>query len=119
MANLLFRRCSTNFSRHLRRSNVRAYYSNPYAFTHLTQSEGGMYAGNPNMATPIRSTTIICVRKNDEVVLMGDGQMTIGSVVAKPNGKKLRKLQQGKVICGFAGFSFFFFFFLSTFLEIS
>ncbi|ETO26227.1 ATP-dependent protease hslV [Reticulomyxa filosa] len=59
-----------------------------------------LYAPN---RVPIRSTTIICVRKGDDVVLMGDGQMTIGSVVAKHNAKKLRKLSGGKVIAGFAG----------------
>ena len=51
----------------------------------------------------VHATTIICVRKNDEVVLCGDGQMTIGNVVAKSNGRKLRKLNNEKAVCGFAG----------------
>ncbi|ETO36967.1 ATP-dependent protease peptidase subunit [Reticulomyxa filosa] len=51
----------------------------------------------------VHNTTIICVRKGNDVVLMGDGQMSIGNVVAKHNSKKLRKLSGGKVIAGFAG----------------
>ena len=58
---------------------------------------------NANGPIEIHSTTIICVRKDDEIVMVGDGQMTIGSVVAKPNGRKLRKLNNDKAVCGFAG----------------
>lgn len=85
----------------------RNYNYNPYGHYHPLYSSDQEYmmnGSNPHgLGTPIRSTTIICVRKNDEVVLMGDGQMTIGSTVAKPNARKLRKLNNGKVICGFAG----------------
>jgi ATP-dependent HslUV protease subunit HslV len=49
-----------------------------------------------------RATTVLCVRKDDEVVLMADGQVTLGSHVVKPNVKKVRRLQAG-VIGGFAG----------------
>lgn len=51
----------------------------------------------------IHSTTICCVRKGLKVVLMSDGQATIGSVVAKPNANKIRMLSNNQVICGFAG----------------
>lgn len=51
----------------------------------------------------VHATTIICVRKGEDVVMCGDGQMTIGTVVAKPNGRKLRKLNNDKAVCGFAG----------------
>lgn len=58
----------------------------------------------PNHSPPeVHATTIICVRKGDQVVLVGDGQMTIGNVVAKSNGRKLRKLNNKKAVCGFAG----------------
>jgi len=50
-----------------------------------------------------RSTTILCVRKGDEVVMIGDGQMSIGTVVAKSTTNKVRYLANDKVICGFAG----------------
>ena len=58
----------------------------------------------PNITkVPIHSTTILCVRKGDDCVMMGDGQMTIGNTVGKNNAKKLRKLSDNKIMCGFAG----------------
>ena len=51
----------------------------------------------------IRSTTILCVRRNGQVVLAGDGQVTMGSEVLKSGARKLRRLYNGKIISGFAG----------------
>jgi len=51
----------------------------------------------------IRSTTILCVRRNGKVVLAGDGQVTMGSEVLKGGARKLRRLYNGKIISGFAG----------------
>jgi ATP-dependent HslUV protease subunit HslV len=51
----------------------------------------------------IRSTTILCVRRDGKVVMAGDGQVTLGSEVLKASAKKLRRLYNGKVIAGFAG----------------
>lgn len=48
-------------------------------------------------------TTILCVRKDDKVVIAGDGQVTLGDTVMKANARKIRKTYQGKVIAGFAG----------------
>ena len=48
-------------------------------------------------------TTIIGVRKNDKMVVAGDGQVSLQSTVIKPNAKKVRRLGDGKVIGGFAG----------------
>lgn len=48
-------------------------------------------------------TTILAVRKNGKVVLAGDGQVTLGNQVLKSNARKVRRLQDGKVIVGFAG----------------
>lgn len=48
------------------------------------------------------STTILCVRKGSKVVLMGDGQVTLGSMVLKPNVRKLRRFDHN-IIGGFAG----------------
>jgi len=48
-------------------------------------------------------TTILGVRKDKRVVLAGDGQVTHGQTVMKANARKLREMQQGKVIAGFAG----------------
>lgn len=52
----------------------------------------------------IRGTTILAVRKDDKVVIAGDGQVTMGqSMVMKHTAKKVRRLYKGKVIGGFAG----------------
>ena len=48
-------------------------------------------------------TTIVTVRRGAEVALGGDGQVTLGSVVMKGSARKVRKLYNGKVLCGFAG----------------
>ncbi len=55
------------------------------------------------MKERIRSTTILCVRKDGKVVMAGDGQVTLGSEVLKASAKKLRRLYNGKIIAGFAG----------------
>lgn len=49
------------------------------------------------------ATTIISVRHKGEVAIGGDGQVTMGSVIAKQNACKIRKLYHDKVIVGFAG----------------
>ncbi|HEX2973337.1 MAG TPA: ATP-dependent protease subunit HslV [Tepidisphaeraceae bacterium] len=50
-----------------------------------------------------RSTTILSVRKNDQIALGGDGQVTLGNVVAKHDANKIRRLGGGRVLAGFAG----------------
>jgi ATP-dependent HslUV protease subunit HslV len=51
----------------------------------------------------IRSTTIIAIRHKGEVVVAGDGQVTLGSTVIKHHAKKVRRLYHDQVITGFAG----------------
>ncbi len=48
-------------------------------------------------------TTILCVRKDGEAVMIGDGQVSVGPTIMKGNAKKLRKLGEGRIIAGFAG----------------
>ena len=48
-------------------------------------------------------TTILCVRKGDQVVLAGDGQVSMGQTIVKSNARKVRRLGDGSVIAGFAG----------------
>lgn len=48
-------------------------------------------------------TTIVSVRKGGKVVIAGDGQVSMGQTVMKPNAKKVRPLGDGRVIAGFAG----------------
>lgn len=48
-------------------------------------------------------TTIIGVKKGNKTVIAGDGQVSLGNTVIKPNAKKVRRIGDGKVIGGFAG----------------
>lgn len=48
-------------------------------------------------------TTILSVRRGNQVVIGGDGQVTLGNTVMKGNARKVRRLYQDKVIAGFAG----------------
>jgi len=50
----------------------------------------------------IRSTTVLCVRRNGNVVMAGDGQVTLGEGVIKHSAKKIRRLYQDKILAGFA-----------------
>ncbi len=57
-----------------------------------------------NRARPkIRSTTILSVRRDNKVVLGGDGQVSLGDTVIKSNTTKVRKLYKDQVLAGFAG----------------
>ncbi len=51
----------------------------------------------------IHATTILAVQHNGQVAIGGDGQATMGNTIAKSNVKKIRRLQEGKVLTGFAG----------------
>ncbi len=51
----------------------------------------------------IRSTTVLAVVHNGEVAIGADGQATMGDYVAKSNVRKIRKLQNGSIVTGFAG----------------
>jgi ATP-dependent HslUV protease subunit HslV len=51
----------------------------------------------------IRSTTVICVRREGHVVMAADGQVTLGDHVLKHSAKKIRRLYQDKILAGFAG----------------
>ncbi len=48
-------------------------------------------------------TTIVLVRKNNEVIVAGDGQVSMGNTVIKSTAKKVRKIEKRNVIAGFAG----------------
>src|ERR1700733_3664675 len=55
------------------------------------------------MTTRIRSTTVLCVRRDDKVVMAADGQVTLGHEVLKSKARKLRRLYNDKILAGFAG----------------
>src|SRR5215471_7558528 len=51
----------------------------------------------------IRSTTVVCVRRNGNVVMASDGQVTLGEGIIKHTAKKIRRLYNDKILAGFAG----------------
>ena len=55
------------------------------------------------LQTTLHGTTILSVRRNNEVVIGGDGQVSLGNTVMKPNAVKVRRLFKDKVLVGFAG----------------
>src|SRR5712672_2314914 len=58
---------------------------------------------NRQESSPMHGTTVLCVRRDNKVVLIADGQVTMGDHVMKHTARKTRRLYQDKVIAGFAG----------------
>lgn len=56
-----------------------------------------------NQSSALHGTTILSVRKGKDVIVAGDGQVTMGSLIFKSNVRKVRRLGKGDVIAGFAG----------------
>jgi ATP-dependent HslUV protease subunit HslV len=56
-----------------------------------------------NESISLHGTTILCVKKNDQTVIAADGQVSLGNTVLKSTARKLRTLNNGKIIAGFAG----------------
>ena len=54
-------------------------------------------------ATRWHGTTILSVRKGNQVVMAGDGQVSLGDTVIKANARKVRRLSDGRILAGFAG----------------
>ncbi len=61
------------------------------------------YIGRSSDEPKWRATTILSIRKDGEVIVIGDGQVSFGDMVLKPNAKKVRVIDSGRVITGFAG----------------
>ncbi len=55
------------------------------------------------MKNRVRSTTVLCVRRNGKTVMASDGQVTFGQEVLKANARKIRRLYNEKILAGFAG----------------
>jgi ATP-dependent HslUV protease subunit HslV len=51
----------------------------------------------------MHATTIVCVRRGNQVAMGGDGQVTLGETVMKSNARKVRRLYRDRVLAGFAG----------------
>ncbi len=55
------------------------------------------------MKARVRSTTVLCVRRDGKVIMAGDGQVTLGQEVVKGSARKLRRLYNNRILAGFAG----------------
>ncbi|HEX8173251.1 MAG TPA: ATP-dependent protease subunit HslV [Thermoanaerobaculia bacterium] len=53
--------------------------------------------------TTIHATTVVCIRRDGQVAMAGDGQVTVGNTVMKHGAAKVRRLYHDKIIAGFAG----------------
>ena len=53
--------------------------------------------------TPFHATTILAVRRDNQVALGGDGQVTVGETIMKATAHKVRVLRNGRLLAGFAG----------------
>src|SRR5215468_2535801 len=68
------------------------------------KSQQPQLTSRPSTKAPkIRSTTVLCVRRDGKVVMAADGQVTLGEGVIKHNARKIRGLYQDKILAGFAG----------------
>jgi ATP-dependent HslUV protease, peptidase subunit HslV len=66
--------------------------------------EGARHSAPGTFPTMIRSTTVIGVRRDGKTAIAADGQVTLGeATILKHTAKKVRRLGNGKVVCGFAG----------------
>ena len=70
---------------------------------HQTTQKAAQAARPEIGAGRIRSTTVVCVRREGHVVMAADGQVTLGDHVLKHSAKKIRRLYQDKILAGFAG----------------
>ncbi len=57
----------------------------------------------PIVRAKVRSTTILCVRRQDQVAIASDGQVTVGNTIMKSNARKLRRIYHDRILAGFAG----------------
>ncbi|HYS22613.1 MAG TPA: HslU--HslV peptidase proteolytic subunit, partial [Candidatus Eisenbacteria bacterium] len=54
-------------------------------------------------SAPIHATTVLCVRRDNKVLITADGQVTMGEHVMKHTARKTRRLFSDKILAGFAG----------------
>ena len=58
---------------------------------------------DPLNRAKVRSTTILCVRRGEQVAIASDGQVTVGNTIMKSNARKLRRIYHDRILAGFAG----------------
>jgi ATP-dependent HslUV protease subunit HslV len=85
---------------------IRKKISATEAASSTRKSQAGNATGHPlDLADGrrVRSTTVLCVRRGNSMVMAADGQVTLGSTVMKHSAKKIRRLYNDKILAGFAG----------------
>ncbi|HEX4039942.1 MAG TPA: ATP-dependent protease subunit HslV [Acidobacteriaceae bacterium] len=75
------------------------------SFSRTAASGGRFSVSGPKTGgrVRVRSTTVLCVRREGRVVMAADGQVTMGEAVFKHTARKIRRLYQDKILAGFAG----------------
>lgn len=58
---------------------------------------------SPSSAQPFRATTVLLVRRGQEVVMASDGQVTLGDTIVKTRASKVKRVGRGDALVGFAG----------------
>ena len=66
---------------------------------HISGMTGALDPASPGW----HGTTILAVRKNNKLVMLSDGQVSMGQTIMKGNARKVRRLADGKILAGFAG----------------
>jgi ATP-dependent HslUV protease subunit HslV len=56
-----------------------------------------------DLSARIRSTTVLLVKRDGQIAMAGDGQVTLGETVIKGNARKVRRISNGQILAGFAG----------------
>eukprot|EP00195_Chlamydomonas_chlamydogama_P008926 CAMPEP_0202901474 /NCGR_PEP_ID=MMETSP1392-20130828/14273_1 /ASSEMBLY_ACC=CAM_ASM_000868 /TAXON_ID=225041 /ORGANISM="Chlamydomonas chlamydogama, Strain SAG 11-48b" /LENGTH=256 /DNA_ID=CAMNT_0049588035 /DNA_START=50 /DNA_END=820 /DNA_ORIENTATION=- len=81
-----------------------SYVSSPSNYMGAQQYRNYVHGGHDlaYQRQPVHATTILCVRKDGKVVLIGDGQVSMGPTIVKPNARKIRRIGES-VVAGFAG----------------
>ncbi len=86
---------------HLAADQLLAVYDR--AHPRAVRGSGRKPSGKTNSPMNIRSTTVLCVRREGFVAMGCDGQVTVGTTVMKQNARKIRRLHNDRVLAGFAG----------------
>ena len=79
------------------------YYETVRAHSLSVVQTGNLTSSGERVLEQYRGTTIVSVRRGAEVVIGGDGQVTLGNAIMKGNARKVRRLYRDQVLAGFAG----------------
>ena len=96
------RRCGAA-ALYLQQMSTRSFAVKDSTATAASKTVSSVNSRSEGQTRRIRSTTVLCVRRNSSVVMAADGQVTLGDSVIKHTARKIRRLYQDKILAGFAG----------------